>query len=114
MGYFMNKNIKAFLTAYVKCQHRTHYFCKQSCGHDVPQYNFIYNSSSQNISHHNRLVRWVLHFETLQTEFNALMSKYGLEKVVRLPENAINVPTFNRSMTRLTKANLTSANRRLI
>jgi Sulfotransferase family len=48
-------------------------------GHFIPQYDYIYDSNDQPVVHH------VLHFETLETDFAALMEQYNLSHIISLP-----------------------------
>jgi Sulfotransferase family len=50
-------------------------------GHFLPQYDYMYDSHDQPVVHH------VLHFETLETDFGALMKQYNLSHIISLPSS---------------------------
>lgn len=67
------------------------------CNHDFPQYDYVYDTSlagRSNQTQPKRLVRHVLKFENLATDFQKLMHRYGLN--VSLPEKKGN--PSNRSL----------------
>ena len=127
----MNRLVYSFLTARATCNSNASLCQKKGafCGHDIPQYDFIYDTGSSNnlalknkthsaASEKRRLVRWVLHFENLDAEFSSLMKKYGLQDDVKLPQTFVKLnagdDTRKGGPPRLSAANLTEENLRLI
>lgn len=127
----MNRLIHSFLTARGTCNADPSLCQKKGafCGHDIPQYDFIYGSGSPDnlallnkvnsaASENRRLVRWILHFENLDAEFSSLMKKYGLQDAVKLPQTFVKLNAGDDKRKggppRLSAANLTEENLRLI
>ena len=126
----MNKLVHSFLTTRGTCNSNPS-LCRAKgpyCGHDIPQYDFIYgtqalanesNNATVKAEQHQQqpLVRWVLHFENLEAEFSSLMKKYGLHGVVRLPKTVVKLNKGDGEKggpPHLSAANLTEENLRLI
>jgi hypothetical protein len=122
-------------SCYSPSKHRCYF---ANCNHDIPQYDYVYDyvyddddDDDDKGKRRRRLVKWVLHLETLQDEFPKLLRRYGLEDVVRLPKQRVNAGDSLLTMTskstsgsaakkktnyhrRLTVANLTRETRELI
>lgn len=86
----MNTQLKKRLGRLVSQPALSKSFLGHHCNHDIPQYDYVYDTSqlagagSNQTQRRKRLVRHVLKFENLATDSKKLIHRYGLN--VSLPE----------------------------